>query len=190
MRWSLQLLPLVAGLALVLPAAAQADVQADRPAAPLQLHTLELRAALPGDASRAVRLAGRATAADALVSGEVYVWATLKPLPAEPLAAPPVAEAPAAVLTAGLPAEIALRSVYPNPLAGQARIPYELPAASAVRLAVYDALGREVAVVASGERPAGFHEASLDASGLSPGVYHVRLTAGAFVGAARFTVVR
>ena len=87
-------------------------------------------------------------------------------------------------------AEVTLRAPYPNPVTSSARIPYELPADGPVRLAVYDALGRRVAVLADGDRPAGFHHATVDAARLAPGVYHVRLTAGPFVGASRFTVVR
>ena len=67
----------------------------------------------------------------------------------------------------------------PNPVRGAARLPFRLAAGGAVRLAVYDALGREVAVLADGVRPAGLHEATWDAQGLAAGVYVVRLeTAG------------
>lgn len=182
MRWFSQLLPLVAGLALVLPAAAQSDVV---------LSTVDLYAGTPQLASGPYRLAGRAMPSEALVSGSVAIWGTLQPVRGASvrLDEAPVA-AVAAPLSAELPAEIALRSVYPNPLATRAQIPYELPAPAAVRLVVYDALGRQVAVLADGEREAGFHTAPLDAASLAPGIYHVRLTADAFVGATRFTVVR
>ena len=183
MRWFSQLLPLVAGLALVLPASAQADVV---------LSTVDLYAGTPQTASGPYRLAARATPSEALRSGAVAIWATVEPVRGASvlLDEAPVAPAVAAPLSAALPAEIALRSVYPNPLATRAQIPYELPAAATVRLAVYDALGRQVAVLADGEREAGFHTAPLDAARLAPGVYHVRLSADAFVGATRFTVVR
>ncbi len=83
---------------------------------------------------------------------------------------------------ATVPTETALRAPYPNPASGRATVAYELAEAGPVRVAVYDALGREVTVVADGpRRRAGTHVA-LDASRLPAGVYVVRMTAGAFVG--------
>ena len=140
------------------------------------------------------RVVGRAISAAPVVSGRVHVWATLTPVPPlVPLAeATPTPQASAAdvAVKADVPAEVALRPVYPNPLTSRARIPYELPEAGPVQLALYDALGREVAVLVDGDAPAGWHEARLDALRLSPGLYHVRLTAGTFVGTVRFTVIR
>ncbi|MEM0964309.1 MAG: choice-of-anchor Q domain-containing protein [Bacteroidota bacterium] len=70
-----------------------------------------------------------------------------------------------------------LHAPSPNPAAGPVDLIYELRAASeSARLAVYDALGREVAVLASGPRQAGTYRAELDASRLAPGVYLVRLS--------------
>jgi hypothetical protein len=69
-------------------------------------------------------------------------------------------------------------------------VAFRLPEAGPVRLAVYDALGREVAVVAEGWRAAGAHEAALDAAALPAGVYLARLTAGARTATRRLTVAR
>ena len=67
---------------------------------------------------------------------------------------------------------------------------YALPAGGPVRLAVYDLLGREVAVLVDGVWAAGAYEAVLDGRGLPAGVYVVRLTAGAFVETRRVTLLR
>src|SRR5690606_23019616 len=97
----------------------------------------------------------------------------------------------AAPIAPALTAEaLALPGAYPNPSTGRTTITYDVPKAAAVRLAVYDALGREVAVLVDGEVEAGRHEASLDAATLAPGVYLVRLSAGAFTATRRVTVVR
>ena len=143
----------------------------------------------------AVQVAGRLAPATPVVSGAVHVWATLSPVRsfvplAEPVAGPAVALPLGTAAEADLPAEVALRPVYPNPLATRARVPYELPEAAHARIAVYDALGREVAVLVDGETAAGWYEAPLDALRLVPGLYHVRLSVGPFVGTTRFTVVR
>jgi hypothetical protein len=47
-----------------------------------------------------------------------------------------------------------------------------------VRLQVFDLLGRRVATLADGEKPAGRHEVSWRSAGLASGTYFVRLTAG------------
>jgi len=83
-----------------------------------------------------------------------------------------------------------LESVYPNPLASQATIGFALPTAQDVRLAVYDVLGREVAVLADGVRAAGEQSVAFDASALPNGVYLVRLEAGTVRLVERVTVVR
>lgn len=91
---------------------------------------------------------------------------------------------------AALPTEPALRAPYPNPVAEQAAIPFDLPEPGRVRLAVYDVLGREVAVLVDAERTAGRYEAALDVGGLAAGLYLVRMTAGAFVQTQRVTLLR
>ena len=85
-------------------------------------------------------------------------------------------------------------SVGPNPVSTGGVVRVRLPAAGMVRVVVYDVLGRQVAVLADGERAAGTHDVALGAERLTPGVYVVRLTAGVGAGAAsvvrRVTVVR
>src|SRR5690606_38635003 len=89
--------------------------------------------------------------------------------------------ATAAEATAGeaLPAAFALHAAYPNPSAGRATLRYDLPSAAHVRLAVYDVLGREVAVLVDAESEAGRHRVAFDGGALAAGVYVVRMTAGA-----------
>jgi hypothetical protein len=76
------------------------------------------------------------------------------------------------------PSAVALLPVAPNPVSASARLRYELPEATAVRLQVFDLLGRRVATLADGEKPAGRHEVSWRSSGLASGTYFVRLQAG------------
>ena len=89
-----------------------------------------------------------------------------------------------------LPIDFALEAPRPNPARGAATLRYALPAAGTVRVEAFDLLGRRVAVLVDGARPAGWHEARLDASRLGAGVYVVRMTAGTFSAAQRVTVVR
>jgi hypothetical protein len=76
------------------------------------------------------------------------------------------------------PSTVALLPVAPNPVVGVANLRYELPEATAVRLQVFDLLGRRVATLADGEKPAGRHEVSWRSAGLASGTYFVRLQAG------------
>jgi len=85
------------------------------------------------------------------------------------------ATAPVAAAPSPASAAPALEAAMPNPFTGSTRMAYTLASAGAVRLAVYDALGREVAVLAEGHRAAGRYEATLAGAGLAPGVYIARL---------------
>jgi hypothetical protein len=81
----------------------------------------------------------------------------------------------------GRPMEFRLEQNYPNPFNATTVVRFQLPVVSDVRLAVYDLLGREVAVLVNEKKTAGSHEVRFDAPGLSSGVYFYRLEAGGFV---------
>ena len=66
---------------------------------------------------------------------------------------------------------------FPNPFTNQTTIRYELPEAMRVRMTVYDALGREVAVLVDGEQQGGSYEVDFDGADLAPGTYVVRFEA-------------
>jgi len=71
-----------------------------------------------------------------------------------------------------------LDAVYPNPFNSTATIRYSLPASEYVRLGVYDVLGRHVNDLVNGSVSAGEHNMSWNASGVSSGIYFLRLQAG------------
>lgn len=73
------------------------------------------------------------------------------------------------------PAAFVLAQNYPNPFNPVTTIQFELPATTHVRLAVYDVLGREVAVLAEGPRAAGANTVTFDAANLPSGTYLYRL---------------
>ena len=81
-------------------------------------------------------------------------------------------------------------TVAPNPAVSRAEVLVELAEAADVRAEVYDALGRRVSVLADGARAAGPHRLPVGTAGLAPGVYVVRVVAGAQASATRFTVAR
>lgn len=81
-------------------------------------------------------------------------------------------------------------SVAPNPVQSTARVTFGVAEPADVRVAVYDALGREVAVLAAGPYASGEHEASLEGAALPAGVYVLRATVGADAWATPITIVR
>jgi hypothetical protein len=76
------------------------------------------------------------------------------------------------------PAMLALAPNYPNPFNPSTTLRYALPVTGHARLAVTDALGREVAVLAEGVLDAGTHEARFNAAALPSGLYMARLVSG------------
>jgi hypothetical protein len=90
-------------------------------------------------------------------------------------------EAVTGVEDVSLPAEFFLSQNYPNPFNPTTRISYRVARNSHVTLSVHDMLGREVAVLVNGEKPAGSHNVQFNASGLPSGTYVYRLRAEGFV---------
>jgi len=88
------------------------------------------------------------------------------------------------------PATFALFQNYPNPFNPTTVISGQWTVDSKVRLAVYDVLGREVALLAEGRFPAGKYSFTFNASNLSSGVYFYRLTAGSFTAIRRMSLVK
>lgn len=76
-----------------------------------------------------------------------------------------------------LPQRITLDQNYPNPFNPATTIPFTLQASGPVTLAVFDMLGREVAVLAHGVRPAGTYAVSWEPVDVPSGVYLYRLEA-------------
>jgi len=94
-----------------------------------------------------------------------------------------------------LPDEFALHGSYPNPFRGNTTIEYELPEKAHVRIAVFNVLGQEVAVLVDEEQAAGRYDVRWDGRGMTgapvaSGVYIYRIEAGDFSATERATRVR
>jgi hypothetical protein len=74
-----------------------------------------------------------------------------------------------------LPTKFSLTQNYPNPFNPSTNITYTLAKSEQVRLSVFNILGQEVAVLASGEQHAGEHTVTFNGNGLTSGVYFYRL---------------
>jgi hypothetical protein len=88
------------------------------------------------------------------------------------------------------PSLYSLSQNYPNPFNPGTTIRYALPNPSEVSVRVYDILGREVSVLASGGSVAGVHEVKFDGSLLASGVYICRFQAGDFTATKRLLLLK
>lgn len=76
---------------------------------------------------------------------------------------------------AAIPASIELQQNYPNPFNPATEIKFGLAKQETVKLAVYDVLGKQVAVLAEGSFAPGSYRAEWDAGNFASGVYFYRL---------------
>jgi hypothetical protein len=66
-------------------------------------------------------------------------------------------------------------SVHPNPFADKFVVDYNLTSDSYTKIALYNALGKEVIIIEEGEKTSGNHQVSWDGSALASGVYYCRI---------------
>ena len=78
-----------------------------------------------------------------------------------------------------LPKAFALHNAYPNPFNPQATIGFDVPQSGRVQIVMFDALGRQVAVLENADKVAGRYTADIDGSRLPSGLYLVRMTGAA-----------
>lgn len=91
---------------------------------------------------------------------------------------------------AEVPDEFALLCNYPNPFNESTTIAYAVPGQADVTLELYDIMGRRVATLAEGQHEPGRHQVTLNASGLSSGVYVCRLAGGGHQDTIAITLVK
>jgi predicted GH43/DUF377 family glycosyl hydrolase len=83
-----------------------------------------------------------------------------------------------------------LSDSYPNPFNPETTIRFGISKDSHVKLAIYDVLGREVAVLLNDKKTAGEYRANWNAAGFPSGVYFYRLEAGEFTETHKITLLR
>jgi poly(3-hydroxybutyrate) depolymerase len=78
----------------------------------------------------------------------------------------------------GIPNRFTLSQNHPNPFNPSTSISYSVPSSGPVRLAVYDILGKEIALLENGIKASGRYSVEFDARRYSSGVYFYTLTYG------------
>ena len=89
-----------------------------------------------------------------------------------------------------VPEGYVLEPNYPNPFNPTTTIDYALPEVSDVTLAIYDLLGRRVAVLVSEQQASGRYSVSFNASRLASGVYFYQLRTENFVQTNKMMLVK
>jgi hypothetical protein len=89
-----------------------------------------------------------------------------------------------------LPTQFNLRQNYPNPFNPSTNISFDIPSKAFVSLKIFDALGREVAVLASEELPTGSYTLRWNAGNMSSGIFFCRLQAGRFIKTKRLLLLK
>jgi photosystem II stability/assembly factor-like uncharacterized protein len=77
-----------------------------------------------------------------------------------------------------LPETVSLQQNYPNPFNPATTIKYSLPEDGYLEIKVFDALGREIAVLLNEQKSAGHYEVTFDAAGYPSGIYFYTLKSG------------
>jgi len=90
----------------------------------------------------------------------------------------------------GTPGSFDIASIYPTPAYDRISIDVIIPEQADIDIAIYDIAGRRIATVASGLYNPGEYTLSSDITGLSDGVYIMRMTAGGLYESKRFVVAK
>jgi subtilisin-like proprotein convertase family protein len=93
-------------------------------------------------------------------------------------------------INSNIPAKYELFQNYPNPFNPETSIKFHLPQSGAVKLKVFDILGKEVAVLLSEVKQAGAYEVKFNGAGLSSGVYFYKLETEMFTDVKRMLLVK
>ena len=94
-----------------------------------------------------------------------------------------------------LPTTFALHAPAPNPVMDHTVVAFDLPLPAVLRVQIYDAAGRLLRTLAEGSFPAGRYQRSWNATddagrAVLPGIYFVRLDAGAVRMRQKVVVIR
>jgi hypothetical protein len=89
-----------------------------------------------------------------------------------------------------IPTEYNIAQNYPNPFNPSTVIKYAVPKTSAVKIAVYDLTGREIALLVNDVKNPGNYEVNFDASNLASGVYVYRIEAGDYINVKKMVLLK
>ncbi len=89
-----------------------------------------------------------------------------------------------------VPAHFTLSQNYPNPFNPSTKIKFDIPKSDFVSLKIFDALGREVAILVNEQLNSGTYEAEFNGADYPSGVYFYRLKGGDFAETKKSVLVK
>ena len=88
------------------------------------------------------------------------------------------------------PTRKSLEQNFPNPFNPATSIKYTIPKSGFVRLAVFNLLGQEVALIFEGDQSSGTYEFSFEKADLPTGIYFYRINAPDFVETKKMVITK
>jgi choice-of-anchor B domain-containing protein len=89
-----------------------------------------------------------------------------------------------------IPSQFSLKQNYPNPFNPSTTIEFSIPKNEYVTIKVFDALGRQVGILADEFKTAGTHKINYDAGRLASGMYYYSINAGSFTETKKMMLVK
>lgn len=94
-----------------------------------------------------------------------------------------------------IPDKFHLYQNYPNPFNPSTKIKFDIPSAnssasSAVKLIIYDALGKELSTLVDSNLEPGSYETEFNASSLPSGVYYYKISSGNFISSGKMVLLK
>ncbi|MBT6713708.1 MAG: T9SS type A sorting domain-containing protein, partial [Candidatus Marinimicrobia bacterium] len=89
-----------------------------------------------------------------------------------------------------VPDVYSLKPAYPNPFNPVTNISFDIPFESMVQITIYDALGRQVAVLVNDMQTAGVKQITWNAEAHSSGLYIVKMQAGDFTKTQKILLIK
>ncbi len=93
-------------------------------------------------------------------------------------------------ISSEIPDKFELKQNYPNPFNPNTLIEFSIPKTGFVKLAIYDALGREVNSLLNSELVSGNYRINFNASDLASGTYYYKLISGEFVQTKKMLMIK
>jgi hypothetical protein len=93
-------------------------------------------------------------------------------------------------ISSDIPGTFTLHQNYPNPFNPNTNIKFEIPISAFINITIFDALGKEITVLANKNVNAGIYNVNWDASGYPSGVYFYRIITENFTQSRKMILIK
>ncbi len=88
------------------------------------------------------------------------------------------------------PVDFGLSQNYPNPFNPSTNISFSIPKATNVKITIFNAIGKEIAVLVNGNYESGTHNITWNANNIASGMYFYKMEAGNFTSTKKMMLIR